>query len=101
MNRVFSWIVLLTAAALPPAGALAQELSGQARAVSSSRVAGETAADILTRLIGQKVGERLGQAYSRRTTAPGRSGMLGLAVESAQAPADGYTIGCGQWRQTW
>ena len=50
--------------------------------------------DVLSRLIGQKVGERLGQplAVDNRV---GAGGQLGLQL-LAQAPADGYTIGCGQ-----
>jgi tripartite-type tricarboxylate transporter receptor subunit TctC len=50
--------------------------------------------DVLTRLIGQKVGERLGQAFTADNR-PGASGMLGLQL-IAQATPDGYTIGCGQ-----
>ncbi len=49
---------------------------------------------MLARLIGQKVGERLGQplAVDNRV---GAGGQLGLQL-LAQSPADGYTIGCGQ-----
>lgn len=50
--------------------------------------------DVLARLIGQKVGERLGQqlAVDNRV---GAGGQLGLALIAKAAP-DGYTIGCGQ-----
>ena len=50
--------------------------------------------DVLSRLIGQKVGERLGQPLTADNRV-GAGGQLGLQL-LAQATADGYTIGCGQ-----
>jgi len=50
--------------------------------------------DILSRVIGPKLGERLGQAIVVDNK-PGSSGQLGLTLIK-QAPADGYTLGCGQ-----
>jgi tripartite-type tricarboxylate transporter receptor subunit TctC len=50
--------------------------------------------DTLSRLVGYKVSEKLGQQFAIDNR-PGASGMLGLQL-IAQAPADGYTIGCGQ-----
>ena len=50
--------------------------------------------DILTRLITQKVGEQLKQAFTVDNR-PGAGGQIGLAL-LAQAPKDGYTIACGQ-----
>ena len=50
--------------------------------------------DILSRVIGPKLGERLGQAIVIDNK-PGSSGQLGLTLIK-QAPADGYTLGCGQ-----
>jgi tripartite-type tricarboxylate transporter receptor subunit TctC len=50
--------------------------------------------DTISRLIGQKVTERLGQQVVIDNR-PGASGSIGLAV-AAQAPGDGYTIACGQ-----
>src|SRR5689334_25279557 len=50
--------------------------------------------DILSRLIGQKVGEKLGQQFTVDNRV-GAGGQIGLAL-LAKAPADGYTIGCGQ-----
>jgi len=50
--------------------------------------------DTLSRLIGQKVGERLGQSVLVDNR-PGASGMLGLEL-AAKAPPDGYSIACGQ-----
>ena len=50
--------------------------------------------DIMSRLIGPKMAERLGQQVIVENR-PGASGMLGLELV-AKAPADGYTIGAGQ-----
>jgi tripartite-type tricarboxylate transporter receptor subunit TctC len=52
------------------------------------------AADILSRLIGPKVAERMGQPVIVENRA-GASGQIGLEVLK-NAPADGYTIGVGQ-----
>jgi tripartite-type tricarboxylate transporter receptor subunit TctC len=50
--------------------------------------------DIMSRLIGPKMSERLGQPIVVENR-PGASGMLGLDLV-AKAPADGYTIAGGQ-----
>jgi len=52
------------------------------------------AADILSRLIGPKVSERLGQQMVVENR-PGASGQIGLEILKNAAP-DGYTIGVGQ-----
>ena len=52
------------------------------------------AADILARLIGPKVSERLGQPMVVDNR-PGASGQLGMTILK-DAAADGYTIGVGQ-----
>lgn len=52
------------------------------------------AADILARLIGSKVSERLGQQMVVENR-PGASGQIGMALLK-DAPADGYHIGVGQ-----
>ena len=52
------------------------------------------AADILARLIGAKVSERIGQPMVVENRA-GASGQIGMALLK-DAPADGYTIGVGQ-----
>lgn len=54
---------------------------------------GDTA-DILARLIGQKVGERLGRQFVVDNR-PGAAGQLGLEL-AARAVPDGYTISMGQ-----
>src|SRR5438046_10712505 len=50
--------------------------------------------DIMSRLIGPKMTERLGQQVLVENR-PGASGMIGLDFV-AKAPADGYLIGAGQ-----
>jgi tripartite-type tricarboxylate transporter receptor subunit TctC len=50
--------------------------------------------DIMSRLIGPKMAERLGQQIVVENR-PGASGMLGLDFVAKSAP-DGYTIGAGQ-----
>ena len=52
------------------------------------------AADIMARLIGPKVSERLGQPMVVENRA-GASGQIGMALLK-DAPADGYTVGVGQ-----
>src|SRR3989475_11906830 len=50
--------------------------------------------DIMTRLIGPKMTERLGQQIVVENR-PGASGMLGLDLVAKSAP-DGYTLAAGQ-----
>ncbi len=50
--------------------------------------------DILSRVIGPKLTERIGQAIVVDNK-PGSSGQLGLTLIK-QSPNDGYTLGCGQ-----
>lgn len=50
--------------------------------------------DTLARLVGHKMAERLGQQFIVDNR-PGAGGTIGLGL-TAQAPADGYTIACGQ-----
>src|ERR1700674_4557096 len=50
--------------------------------------------DIMSRLIGPKMAERLGQQIVVENR-PGASGMLGLDLAAKSAP-DGYTIAAGQ-----
>ncbi len=52
------------------------------------------ACDTFARLLGQKMSERLGQQFIVDNR-PGAGGTIGLGL-TAQAPADGYTIACGQ-----
>jgi len=50
--------------------------------------------DVLSRLVGPKISERLGQQFVIDNR-PGAGGQLGLQLLT-QAPPDGYTIACGQ-----
>jgi len=85
--------MLLLAAALPAAGVHAQSYPAKPVRVIVPATPGDSC-DVLTRLILGKVGERLGQSFTADNR-PGAGGQLGLQL-IAQAPADGYTLGCGQ-----
>ena len=84
--------LLLIAVAGYVCGAQAQTYPAKSVRVITSVLPGDTC-DILVRLVTQKMGERLGQQFvvDNRVGASGRlaHGMV------AQAPADGYTLGCG------
>jgi tripartite-type tricarboxylate transporter receptor subunit TctC len=71
--------------------------SGQSYPTKSVRIIasvlpGDTC-DTLVRLVGYKMGERLGQQFVIDNR-PGASGQIGHAMV-AQAQPDGYTLGCG------
>ena len=93
MIRIAISIILSAAAGLLAGGAYAQSYPAKPVRVIVPAAPGDSC-DVLSRLIGQKVGERLGHplAVDNRV---GAGGQLGLQL-IAQAPADGYTIGCGQ-----
>ena len=93
MFRIAISMILFAAAGLSAGGAFAQSYPAKPVRVIVPAAPGDSC-DVLSRLIGQKVGERLGHplAVDNRV---GAGGQLGLQL-IAQAPADGYTIGCGQ-----
>ena len=93
MFRIAISMILSAAAGLFAGGAFAQSYPAKSIRVIVPAAPGDSC-DVLSRLIGQKVGERLGHplAVDNRV---GAGGQLGLQL-IAQAPADGYTIGCGQ-----
>jgi tripartite-type tricarboxylate transporter receptor subunit TctC len=93
MFRIAISIILFAAAALPATGAYAQGYPVRTIRLIVPAAPGDSC-DVLSRLIGAKVGERLGQqlAVDNRV---GAGGQLGLAL-IAQSKPDGYTIGCGQ-----
>ncbi|HEY7741815.1 MAG TPA: tripartite tricarboxylate transporter substrate binding protein [Burkholderiales bacterium] len=93
MNRFAASIVLCAAVAPLAGGAQAQTYPARAIRVIVPAAPGDSC-DVLARLIGQKVGERLGQqlAVDNRVGAGGRVGLQLIA----QSKPDGYTIGCGQ-----
>jgi len=93
MFRIAISMFLFAAAGLFAGGAYTQAYPAKPIRVIVPAAPGDSC-DVLTRLIGQKVGERLGQPLAADNRV-GAGGQLGLQL-IAQAPADGYTIGCGQ-----
>ena len=93
MLRVATSIILCTAVVLPTAGAHAQSYPNRPIRVIVPAAPGDSC-DVLSRLIGQKVSESLKQPLTVDNRV-GAGGQLGLQL-IAQAPKDGYTIGCGQ-----
>jgi tripartite-type tricarboxylate transporter receptor subunit TctC len=93
MTRISRFVLLLVACACTSGTALAQKYPVKPIRFIVPFPAGDTC-DILARLLGQHAGERLGQQFVVDNRAGG-SGSIGLGL-AAQAPADGYTIACGQ-----
>ena len=93
MIRIAISMILFAAAGLFAGGAYAQAYPAKTIRVIVPAAPGDSC-DVLARLIGQKVGERLGHqlAVDNRV---GAGGQLGLQLIARAAP-DGYTIGCGQ-----
>jgi tripartite-type tricarboxylate transporter receptor subunit TctC len=92
MRQVRIWVVAGLALGFA-AAALAQSYPSRPIKVIVPFPPGD-AADILSRLIGPKVSERMGQPLVVENRA-GASGQIGLEVLKNSA-ADGYTIGVGQ-----
>jgi tripartite-type tricarboxylate transporter receptor subunit TctC len=93
MLRTVISMALLVAAASIAGGAGAQNYPAKPVRLIVPAAPGDSC-DILSRLIGQKVGERLGQQFTVDNRV-GAGGQVGLQL-LAKSPADGYTIGCGQ-----
>jgi tripartite-type tricarboxylate transporter receptor subunit TctC len=93
MLRVATSIILCTAVVLPTVGAHAQAYPNRPIRVIVPAAPGDSC-DVLARLIGQKVSDSLKQPLTVDNRV-GAGGQLGLQL-IAQAPKDGYTIGCGQ-----
>ena len=93
MIRTLFLVLSLLAVASPYGSVLAQGYPAKSIRVIIPAAAGDSC-DILSRIVGQKVGERLGQQMAVDNR-PGAGGQLGLTL-IAQAPPDGYTVGCGQ-----
>jgi tripartite-type tricarboxylate transporter receptor subunit TctC len=93
MIRIAISMVLFAAAGWFAGGAVAQAYPVKPIRVIVPAAPGDSC-DVLSRIIGQKVGERLGQQLAADNRV-GAGGQLGLQL-IAQAPPDGYTIGCGQ-----
>ncbi len=93
MARCIRILGFLIAAACFPSVAPAQNYPAKTVRFIVPQLPGDTC-DTLARLIGFRMGERLGQQFVVDNR-PGAGGTIGLAV-AAQAPADGYTLACGQ-----
>jgi len=93
MIRTAITMILFAALAMPAGGVFAQSYPAKPIRLIVPQSAGDSC-DVLSRLIGQKVGERLGQQLTVDNR-PGAGGQLGLQLLT-QAPRDGYTIACGQ-----
>jgi tripartite-type tricarboxylate transporter receptor subunit TctC len=87
------FISLLVAGAFVTGAALAQGYPNRAIRIIVPQLPGDSC-DTMSRLVGQKMSERLGQQVVVDNR-PGASGSIGLAIAS-KSPADGYTIACGQ-----
>jgi tripartite-type tricarboxylate transporter receptor subunit TctC len=92
MCRFTSRFIVL-AAAFYAASALAQTYPNKPIRVIIPAAPGDSC-DVLTRLVGPRVSERLGQQLVIDNR-PGAGGQLGLQL-LMQVPPDGYTIACGQ-----
>ena len=93
MIRIATSMILFAAVAVYTGGAYAQGYPNKPVRLIVPQSAGDSC-DVLSRLIGQKVGERLGQQFTVDNR-PGAGGQLGLQLLTQSAP-DGYTIACGQ-----
>ena len=93
MIRIAISMILFAAAALPAGGGHAQAYPSRPVRVIVPAAPGDSC-DVLSRLIGQKVGERLWQPFTAENRV-GAGGQIGLQLIARAAP-DGYTIGCGQ-----
>ena len=93
MSVVARVVLMFMAVLLPPAAVVAQNYPTKAVRIVVPQLPGD-ACDTISRVIGQKMGEKLGQQFVVDNR-PGASGTIGLAI-ALQAPPDGYTIACGQ-----
>ena len=98
-NR-FKYLILLNFLFISAGGAQAQKAAPSAAQYPTKTIrviipgtTGDTC-DTMLRLIGHKFMEKTGYAFVMDNR-PGAVGQVGLGY-IAQAPADGYTIGCGQ-----
>ena len=93
MTHIARFVSMLLACAAVAGTALAQNYPTKSIRVIVPQPPGDPC-DTFGRLLGQKMSERLGQQLVVDNR-PGASGTIGLAL-AAKAPADGYTIACGQ-----
>ncbi|MDB5903882.1 MAG: hypothetical protein JWM26_2760 [Betaproteobacteria bacterium] len=93
MARAALLIVSIALAVTGIGAALAQSYPARPVRVIIPAAPGDSC-DVLARLVGQKMSERLGQPFTIDNR-PGAGGQLGLVLLK-QAPPDGYTLACGQ-----
>lgn len=93
MSHIARFAIMLVACACMTGAALAQKYPTKSIRIIVPQLPGDSC-DTISRLVGQKMSERLGQQVVIDNR-PGASGSIGLAL-TAKAPADGYTIACGQ-----
>lgn len=93
MAHIARFVSILVACACVAVPALAQKYPTKSIRVIVPQTPGDPC-DTFARLLGQKMGERLGQQLVVDNR-PGAGGTIGLAL-AARAPADGYTFACGQ-----
>lgn len=93
MAHIARFVLMLVACAFVAVPALAQKYPTKPIRVIVPQTPGDPC-DTFARLLGYHMSERLGQQIVVDNR-PGASGTIGLAL-AAQAPADGYTIACGQ-----
>lgn len=93
MISVARVVAVLAVLGLSSQAVLAQTYPTRSVRIIVPQLAGDTC-DTLSRLLGQKMSERLGQQFVIDNR-PGASGSIGLAL-AAQATPDGHTIACGQ-----
>jgi tripartite-type tricarboxylate transporter receptor subunit TctC len=93
MARAALFIVSIALAVTGIGAASAQPYPARAVRVIIPAAPGDSC-DVLARLVGQKMSERLGQPFTIDNR-PGAGGQLGLVLLKQAAP-DGYTLACGQ-----
>lgn len=93
MNHAARIIWLLVACTCLTGTALAQKYPSRAIRVIIPQLPGDPC-DVFARVMGPHMSERLGQQFVVDNR-PGAGGVIGLDL-AAKAPADGYTIACGQ-----
>lgn len=93
MKQFVRIVSLLVACACVAGSALAQKYPAKSIRIIVPQLPGDPC-DTFGRLLGHRMGERLGQQLVVDNR-PGAGGTIGLAL-AAKAPADGYTIACGQ-----
>lgn len=93
MNHAARIIWVLVACACLTGTALAQKYPSRAIRIIIPQLPGDPC-DVFARVMGPHMSERLGQQLVVDNR-PGAGGVIGLDL-AAKAPADGYTIACGQ-----